>query len=532
MKKKLMINTQPFIRVLPQYAFVDTIINNANTNQETVCSLEIQPVNPKEWTYMIENGSVDIKENTITVTRMSYGAKPLGGWYKDIDGENEIIFHVKYMQYVNRWDRIIMFLDAHQDFSLDEKLNWHFKLSIHCCGNLRIDVDEKVVFYRSNEENRDIESWYKVKRKNANVEIYVSTDGISWELLYICENVWQTGDDKLTGGFYIHLFDNQYFKWLCNNFIQIRYRKGEGDRIGYPGLMNRDWRNYAIHPLVRFGYEKREIVLRYGIWEYIKNSIDSNRYLEIWMNEYYIEGLMAYKKRAYFHESLIYGYDEENMSISMLSTYNGKIKDLDVAVEALVAAWSEPADRCAVIRSFEYSPDGNGYQLDIVHIYKELQNYLQGRNSTEEYKYIAEKEEGVFGLKVYDDILDTDIGRREFLLDVRISYLLKEHKECMKLRIDYLYSKEMLFSLEYSKINNIMQSILKMSKVVLSLVLKNKITEKNQIHDRIWEYIKRMKEQEQECYTYLLNALKRHIEESGIGADGGNLSMQKRQKPF
>lgn len=173
-----------------------------------------------------------------------------------------------------------------------------------------------------------------------------------------------------------------------------------------------------------------------------------------------------------------------------------------------------------------------GYQLDIVHIYKELQNYLQGRNPTEEYKYIAEKEEGVFGLKVYDDILDTDIGRREFLLDVRISYLLKEHKECMKLRIDYLYSKEMLFSLEYSKINNIMQSILKMSKVVLSLVLKNKITEKNQIQDRIWEYIKRMKEQEQECYTYLLNALKRHIEESGIGADGGNLSMQKRQKPF
>ena len=86
MKKKLMINTEPFIRVLPQYAFVDAIINNANTNNETVCSLEIQTLNPKDWIYMIENGNVDIKENTITVSRMSYGAKPLGGWYKDIDG--------------------------------------------------------------------------------------------------------------------------------------------------------------------------------------------------------------------------------------------------------------------------------------------------------------------------------------------------------------------------------------------------------------------------------------------------------------
>lgn len=527
-----MINKQPFIRVLPQYAFVDTIINNANTNQETVCSLEIQPVNPKEWTYMIENGSVDIKENTITVTRMSYGAKPLGGWYKDIDGENEIIFHVKYMQYVNRWDRIIMFLDAHQDFSLDEKLNWHFKLSIHCCGNLRIDVDEKIVFYRSNKENKEIKNWYKVKRKNASIEIYVSANGIDWELLYICENVWQTDDDKLVGGFYIHLFDNQYFKWLCNNFIQLRYRKGEGDRIGYPGLMNRDWKNYAIHPLVRFGYEKREIVLKYGMWEYIKNSIDSNRYLEIWLNEYYIEGLMAYKKSNYFHESLIYGYDEENMSIQMLSMYKGKLKNLNATVGVLLSAWSETEECCAVIRSFEYSPDENGYELDVIHIRKELENYLQGKNSTEEYKYIAQKEEGAFGFKVYDDILDTDIGRREFLSDVRIPYLIKEHKECMKLRIDYLYDSEILSYTEYVKIDSIMQSILRMSKIVLNLVLRNKMAKKNQAQDGTWEYVKRMKEQEQECYTYLLNALKRHIEESGIGADGGNLSMQKRQKPF
>lgn len=512
MKKKLEINTQPFIRVMAQYAFLDAIINNANTNQETVCSLEIQTVNPKEWTYMIENGIVDIKENAITVTRMSYGTKPLGGWYKDIDGENEIIFHVKYMQYVNRWDRIIMFLDAHQDFSLDEKLNWHFKLSIHCCGNLRIDVDEKIVFYRSNEENKDIESWYKVKRKNANVEIYVSTDGISWELLYICENVWQTGDDKLTGGFYIHLFDNQYFKWLCNNFIQIRYRKGEEDKIGYPGLMNRNWKNHAIHPLVEFGYEKREIVLKYGMWEYIKNSVDSNRYLEIWLNEYYIAGLMAYKKSNYFHESLIYGYDEENRSIQMLSIYNGKIKNLNVAVGVLLSAWSETAECCAVIRSFEYSPDGNGYELDVIHICKELENYLQGKNSTEEYKYIAEKEEGAFGFKVYDDILDTDIGRREFLSDVRIPYLIKEHKECMKLRIDYLYESEILSYTEYVKIDSIMQSILRMSKVVLNLILRNRMAKKNQAQDGIWEYVKRIKEQEQECYTYLLNALKRHIE--------------------
>ncbi|MBD5534259.1 MAG: hypothetical protein HDQ99_01035 [Lachnospiraceae bacterium] len=512
MKKKLTINIKPFIRTLAQYAFIDTIINNVNTNNETVCSLEIQGVNPKDWTYMIENGNIDIKDNTIAVTRMSYGTKPLGGWYKYIEDENEIVFNVKYMQYVNRWDRIIMFLNAHQNFSLDEKLNWNFKLSIHCCGNLRIDVDKKVVFYRSNKENQDIESWYKVKICNSNIEIYVSADCTEWELLHICENVWHTDSDKLIGGFYIHLFDNQYFKWLCNNFIQIRYRKGERDTLGYPGLMNRDWRNDAIHPLVRFGYEKRKIVLKYGIWEYIRNSIDSNRYLEIWLNEYYIEGLRAYKKSTYYHESLIYGYDEENRSIQMLSLYDGKIKALDVPIADLELAWSEPEDCCAIIRSLEYSPDENGYELDVTHICKELQNYLQGRNSTEDYMYIAQKEEGVFGLKVYDDILNTDIGQQEFLSDIRISYMIKEHKECMKLRIDYLYEKEILSSSEYLKMDSIMQNILKMSEVVLNLVLKNKILEKAQTQNKIWDILKNIKEQEQEGYTYLLNTLKKYEE--------------------
>lgn len=142
MKKKLMINMEPFVRALPQYAFVDTIINNQNTNNEIVSSLEIQNINPKDWNYMIENGNVSIKGNTIDVSRRGYGTKPLGGWYKYIEQKREIVFNVKYMQYVNRWDRIIMFLDTQSNFHLDEKLNWIFKLSIHCCGNLRIDVNE------------------------------------------------------------------------------------------------------------------------------------------------------------------------------------------------------------------------------------------------------------------------------------------------------------------------------------------------------------------------------------------------------
>lgn len=367
-----------------------------------------------------------------------------------------------------------------------------------------------MVFCRYNNENKVIKSWYKVKISNSNIEVYVSDEGITWEILHICKKVWDTDMDRLIGGFYLNLFDNQYYKWICNNFIQLRYRKGERDRIGYPGLMNRDWRNYSIHPLVRFGYEKREIILKHGLWEYVIDSINSNRYLEIWLNEYYIEGLKAYKRYSFFHESLIYGYDEENGRIHMLSLYGGKIKDIAVSIDNLVSAWSEPKECCAVIRSLEYSPDENGYELDITHIGNELRNYLLGTNSTEDYMYIAQKEEGVFGLKIYDDILNTDIGNKEFLSDIRISYFIKEHKKCMKFRIDYLYEKDILSSAEYLRINSTIGNILKMAGIVLSLVLKNLIVPKVQLQNKIWDYLRNIKEQEQECYVYLLNVLKKN----------------------
>ena len=53
-------------------------------------------------------------------------------------------------------------------------------------------------------------------------------------------------------------------------------------------------------------------------------SIRHNRYLEIWLNEYFIEGAAAYRQYFYNHESLIYGYEENGKRVKMMSLYNGK----------------------------------------------------------------------------------------------------------------------------------------------------------------------------------------------------------------
>ncbi len=41
MKTELLIESNPNIRVFPQYAFLDAIINNSNTNIDKICSIYI-----------------------------------------------------------------------------------------------------------------------------------------------------------------------------------------------------------------------------------------------------------------------------------------------------------------------------------------------------------------------------------------------------------------------------------------------------------------------------------------------------------
>lgn len=120
---------------------------------------------------------------------------------------------------------------------------------------------------------------------------------------------------------------------LCN--IHIKNNSDEGKVIDYVGFMNRDYVNYAINPLIKFSYDKRETVNKRGLWNYIKESICDKRYLQIWLNEYYIEELEAFKKHDYYHESLIYGYDDRRKVVSIMSFHNGMPKFIKITRRSL-----------------------------------------------------------------------------------------------------------------------------------------------------------------------------------------------------
>lgn len=507
MKKELLLKRNPNIRVFPQYAFLDAIVNNEKTNRDKICSIYISDNQNFSWKYQNLNAKTDVANNVINIYRKKHGVKPIGAFYCEYKDFEEIIFNIQYMQYTNIWDRISFFYDIKDSISFSDDSIYGYEFCIHCCGDWRVDVKGKNKYYKMNRHEAEVPKWYKIQKHNDKMQLYCSYDEKSW--VEINSTLLDSQDTNFKIGFNIHLYENQYQKWVCNNFIQIKFDKNGGKPIDYVGLMNRDWRNYSLNPLIKFSYDKKKMIKQRGLWNYIVDNICNERYLEIWLDEYYIEGLSAFGKYSFIHESLVYGFDENDKTISLMSFREGKPTLIYATIDTIEKAWEKAYNNNHMVQLFEFWPDGNGYSLDIEHICKSLQDYLSGRNSSEDFKYIAQVENGVFGSKIYNEILSDNDNRNRFLKDFRIAFLIKEHKECMLFRIEFLYEYGAISEEVYPSLAESMKSIVKIANIILNLVIKNSLMSVDSLPERIFKYISELCMLEEKCYLTLISELKK-----------------------
>lgn len=54
------------------------------------------------------------------------------------------------------------------------------------------------------------------------------------------------------------------------------------------------------------------------------------------------------------------------------------------------------------------------YNVDRKHIADTLQDYIEGINSSEKYKYITETDSGCFGIRIYDEIIKNEFNKKSF----------------------------------------------------------------------------------------------------------------------
>ena len=213
-----------------------------------------------------------------------------------------------------------------------------------------------------------------------------------------------------------------------------------------------------------------------------------------------LPGSKYYQKEYYVHENLVYGFDKSRNSVWLINICNGKPTKLEVSAKVLEQAWIGTQ-----LIGFRYDPEQNFYALDICHIYDEICDYLSGRNPTEDYSHLAEVDQGVFGIQIYDELLQNPVSLDVLMQDIRVSYLIMEHKKCMQLRFAYFHELGLISESDYRILAEEIKMICDVAEKIMMLVLKNSMGQDERNITGIKEKLCALRGMEMHCYRRFLH---------------------------
>lgn len=495
----LAINLQPYIRCYPEFLFLDSIINNQKTNDVCVAELTIQDLDTKKWEMYVRNSSYSVHGRHIRFLREHFDTDSSKAMYRSLNLQNDVCeFRIQYQQYTNSWDCILFYADSiNSNERIDDYPLMDFVVGKYCNGNLFMMIKGKYIWI-GNPTGMSY-SRFRLSSSEYKLKLEASNDGEEWDTLFLEKIFYE--EDSVSLGCLVCLADNQYNKYLCNNFITVMFNPSYQLPINYTDFIVRNTKTYGVHPFVRFSYDSNRTIFKwYGsLWNYITDKIQDSVYMQFLLNERYIPGSESYQKQDYIHENLIFGYDEINKTYHMLHVMKGKPVILTICESDLEEALTEND-----VIGFLFQPDHNAYFLDILHIYNRIEDYLSGCNTSMRHGYIAETVDGAFGIRIYDSMLENSEGRNALLNDVRVSYLLYEHKKCMQMRFEYLYEWGLIPKYEYSTIESDMKTIVGHAERIMLLVIKNQCAPSSKCRERIDAHLMQLKEMEIRCYRHFL----------------------------
>lgn len=296
------------------------------------------------------------------------------------------------------------------------------------------------------------------------------------------------------------------FAWIMNNFVNLRYNL----YTHYDDFFRNDmWYNCYHITETRF---TQEFINQFSddAFDIIKKLINEGFYVYMYVNTRYIR--IYNKEKDYWHNALIYGYDEEKDLVYLADFFDENFGTGTCTSDELRRAYPYPENKegfyydlwnRAIKRKKEYQ-----YQFDLKKLYIKLKDYVNGTdinasqyytfdsNDIEdvEFDHFEEGYEYVYGNSIYDAMC-TDLLKDE--LKVRALHLILEFESLMCKRIQFLEEKKYL-----KPGHNLCEEsawLRKEAEIIRNLFMKYKFADsfneerKKRICDRIMELKKREK---------------------------------------
>ncbi len=245
------------------------------------------------------------------------------------------------------------------------------------------------------------------------------------------------------------------------------------------------------------------------ILNFVKKLIDAEFYVTGMYNEKYILGKRAFNEYDYWHDYILYGYDDEKkVFYSAGFMENGNFEQFEVPYKNFLTSINNE-DKNISFNLHQFNKNAP-VKFNVIRITNLLKDYI---NSTTK---VGHRLNGYYGI-------EANIKLKEFLkkccecdedfeIDLRYTRAFMEHKFFIRLAIYSLYEKNWL-ELTQKQLDKI-EDVYKKSQLIHLLGLKVNISNNRNLVDKIVEHFETIEKVELELLPMIISKLEKNLPET------------------
>ena len=472
MKKILPINPNPYIRTYTHHGYLHAIISTpdkVSTNSHKVAEVEVKNFNNYTWNNQNEDLQYETGlDNTFKFYSNKWDTNMNIAFWRPCNDSDEIEITIHQQTYSNVWASIAVFLtDNNRDIMTDIDSSYIIQ-----CGNFSKDGG----YYQINTNPHvpilsapTLPLNIHLAKMGERISVQFYDSNMNKSEITIMNSSAEHPLERI--GFSVNLGCNSYYEWLFSNYINFYVNSNYSMPIDYLCSIHKDWSLYTNNYFLDYTNEtEMEInALGLSLIEYIKLMIRQDKYIETLINDN-IHLKISDENGAYFHQNLIYGYDDTLQHFHILYYKNGKVQVSTMLYKDFLSTQNYIDNRKIYI--IKYNPGYESYKLRPHHLLQLFQEYQNSHNiSCYESQYTMHYYFGIAGLQHLLACTDDTLLTR----DIRIGYMLYERSICNRDRIEYLFYKRLFTSNEYTQLYTMSLEIWQLATITMNMIIKQRI---------------------------------------------------------
>ena len=231
-------------------------------------------------------------------------------------------------------------------------------------------------------------------------------------------------------------YDENVVSWLYGKYLNCMYDPTSRELFNYT-CYNRWFPNEGATLLNKIAFTTSALIdSGINIIKLSCEMIDHDNYIYGFYNEFFIPHKIAYQDHHFYHDFMIYGYDDvEKNFLSIGYTINRTYEKFEFSFEQfkksiyLVIENKVSLNFCKVNKRFDF-------KLNIRELYGELDDFLHSKN-----RRPSSRSDRIYGLDCEREYINyiNMISESGNDIDVRFSRLFMEFKKIMKQRLQYIH---------------------------------------------------------------------------------------------